>query len=110
MLIAIGSALDETQYGNFLSNDVGHHDSHGGGHDGFGDSHRNHDWLNPGGYHSYSWWYPTHYNYNWYPTYTYTYYQTPVVYPTYYYEPVVYDPWWATNSYGWGSYYYTYGW
>ena len=75
-----------------------------------------HDWLNPGGIHSYSYWYPTYYESSWYPTYSYTYYPTyyyskPVVYPTYYYDPVVYDPWYATNVYGWGgSSYYTSSW
>jgi hypothetical protein len=106
MLVAVGAAYDETDRSDFSSR---------GGHD-FGDRDKHHDWLNPGGIHSYNWWYPTHYTSSWYPTYSYTYYptyyySTPVVYPTYSYDPVVYDPWYATNVYGWsGTSYYTSSW
>ncbi|MCX6673179.1 MAG: hypothetical protein NTY37_05315 [Methanothrix sp.] len=118
MLIAVGSALDET--GGFESA------SRGGGHDGYDGRGGNHDfgghgysdWLNPGGYYSYSWGYPAYYSNYWYPTYMYTYptyyYTEPVVYPTYpyYYDPVVYDPWHGANVYGWGgaTYYYSNSW
>jgi hypothetical protein len=117
MLIAVGSAFDET--GSYESASYGgdHSASHGGDHRGHNDfgGHRYYDWLNPGGYYSYSYWYPT-YTYSWYPTYTYpTYYYTqPVVYPTYsyYYDPVVYDPWYGANVYGWSgaTYYYSDSW
>jgi hypothetical protein len=99
MLIAVGCALDETGSPESAP--------YGGDHSGHNDFnyHGHNDWLNPGGYYSYSYWYPT-YTYT-YPTY---YYTTPVVYPTYpyYYDPVVYDPWYGANIYGWGgaSYYY----
>ena len=99
----------------------GYHDSdgHGGYHDsdGHGGYHDNYDWLNPGGYYSYSNWYYPSYSYYWYPSYAYTYpvaYTAPVVYPAYnyYYDPVVYDPWYATNVYGWtgSTYYYSSSW
>ena len=110
MLIAVGSAFDEP--GSYESA------SHGGDHRGHNDfgGHGYNDWLNPGGYYSYSYWYPT-YTYYSYPTYTYTYptyyYTEPVVYPTYpYYDPVVYDPWYGANVYGWGgaTYYYSNSW
>jgi len=111
MLIAIGAAFDGSQHP-----DGDHHDF-GGDHQDFG-GHKYHDWLNPGGYYSYSWGYPNYYSYSWYPTYTYTYptyyYTAPVTYPTYTYytDPVVYDPWYATNVYGWGgaTYYYSSSW
>ena len=115
MLIAVGAAFDETG-ANFDGTDQSDFSSRGGDRHDFGDRHEYRDWLNPGGIHSYSWWYPTHYKSSWYPTYSYTYYptyyySTPVVYPTYYYDPVVYDPWYATNVYGWGgSSYYTSSW
>jgi hypothetical protein len=113
MLVAVGSALDDIASSDFSSHGGDHRD--GGDHSDFG-GHMQHDWLNPGGIHSYSYWYPTYYEPSWYPTYSYTYYPTyyyttPVVYPTYYYDPVVYDPWYATNVYGWGgSSYYTSSW
>ena len=116
MLIAVGAALDGPGDGALSSFGGGDHHNGGGDHDGFGDNHRQHDWLNPGGSHSYNWWYPTHYESSWYPSYSYTYYPTyyyttPVVYPTYYSNPVVYDPWYATNIYGWsGTTYYTNSW
>jgi len=88
---------------------------HDGRHDKNG--HDNYDWLNPGGYYSYSYWYYPSYSYYWYPSYAYTYpvtYTAPVVYPTYtyYYDPVVYDPWYAANVYGWtgSTYYYSNSW
>ena len=106
MLIAVGAAVDEPISGESASYGGDHR-----GHNDFG-GHGYHDWLNPGGQYSYSYWYPT-YTYPWYPTYTYTYptyyYTAPVVYPTYpYYDPVVYDPWYGANVYGWGgaNYYY----
>jgi hypothetical protein len=110
MLVTLGCAFDD--YGS-----APHGGDHFGAHDGHSDfgGHGHYDWLNPGGYYSYSYWYPT-YTYTWYPTYTYTYptyYTTPVVYPTYtYYDPVVYDPWYAANVYGWAgtNYYYSSGW
>jgi hypothetical protein len=114
MLIAIGAAFDENDGSDFSSHSGDRGD--GGDRHDFGDSHRQHDWLNPGGIHSYSYWYPTYYESSWYPTYSYTnyptyYYSKPVVYPTYYSDPVVYDPWYATNVYGWGgSSYYTSSW
>jgi len=94
-------------------------DDHYGDHDGRHDNkgHDNYDWLNPGGYYSYSNWYYPSYSYYWYPSYAYTYpvaYTAPVVYPTYnyYYDPVVYDPWYAANVYGWtgSTYYYSNSW
>jgi hypothetical protein len=115
MLIAVGAAYDETDSSDFSSRGGDHHDF-GDSDRHFGDRDKHHDWLNPGGIHSYSYWYPTYYKSSWYPTYSYTYYptyyySTPVVYPTYYYDPVVYDPWYATNVYGWGgSSYYTSSW
>jgi hypothetical protein len=114
LLVAVGSAFGDRPGDNNGGPDFGGHDGHPGdhgGHDGFNDHH--YDWLNPGGYYSYSSWYYPSYNYNWYPAYTYTYpthYTAPVVYPNaYYYDPVVYDPWYATNVYGWtgAPYYYT---
>ncbi|MBN1236152.1 MAG: hypothetical protein JW999_08910 [Methanotrichaceae archaeon] len=113
MLIAVGAAFDGSQSHNGDHKDFG--DRGGDRHD-FG-GHGYYDWLNPGGYYSYSYWYPTYYSYS-YPAYTYTYptyyYTAPVVYPTYsyYYDPVVYDPWYATNVYGWGgaTYYYSNSW
>ena len=79
--------------------------------------HDNYDWLNPGGYYSYSYWYYPSYSYYWYPSYAYNYpvtYTAPVVYPThtYFYDPVVYDPWYAANVYGWtgSTYYYSSSW
>ncbi len=95
-----------------------HFPDHDGGHDfNKGHVHSNYDWLNPGGYYSYSYWYYPSYSYYWYPSYTYTYpvtYTAPVVYPTYtyYYDPVVYDPWYAANVYGWAgtTYYYSSSW
>jgi hypothetical protein len=119
MLVAVGSALDETYDFESASRDGGHgsYDGRGGSHD-FG-GHGHNDWLNPGGYsYSYSGGYPSYYSDYWYPAYTYTYptyyYTTPAVYPTYpyYYDPVVYDPWYGANVYGWGgaSYYYSNSW
>ena len=120
MLIAVGAAIDGPGSYEFAPDggDHGGFDGHGGDHD-FGD-HAHNDWLNHGGYYSYSYWYPTYSSYSWYPAYTYTYptyYYTapePVVYPTYpyYYNPVVYDPWYGTNVYGWSgaSYYYSNSW
>ena len=117
MLVAVGAAFDGSSHESG-SHGGDHHDNHDFG------SHPYYDWLNPGGYSSYSWYtYPAYtytypaYTYT-YPTYTYpSYYYTapaPVVYPTYnyYYDPVVYDPWYATNVYGWGgaTYYYSNSW
>ena len=111
MLVAVGAAIDGPGYESA---------PYGGDHRGHNDfsDHGYYDWLNPGGYYSYSWGYPTYYPYSWYPTYTYTYpsyyYTEPVVYPTYpyYYDPVVYDPWYGANVYGWGgaNYYYSNSW
>jgi len=122
MLIAVGAAFGEP--GGHESAPDGHEYAPGGGDhrspDGHGDfsGHGYNDWLNPGGYYSYSWGYPAYYSNSWYPTYTYTYptyyYTAPVVYPTYpyYYDPVVYDPWYGANLYGWGgaNYYYSSSW
>ena len=114
MLIAVGAAFDGSQSHSGDRHDFG--DSHGGDRHDFS-GHGYYDWLNPGGYYSSSYWYPTYYSYS-YPAYTYTYptyyYTAPVTYPTYTYypDPVVYDPWYAANVYGWGgaTYYYTNSW
>jgi hypothetical protein len=118
-----GGYHDSDGHGDYHDSDGhdGYHDSdgHGGYHDsdGHGGYHDNYDWLNPGGYYSYSSWYYPSYSYYWYPSYAYTYpvaYTAPVVYPAYnyYYDPVVYDPWYAANVYGWtgSTYYYSSSW
>lgn len=117
MLVAVGFAFGQMDGPEIAQGDGDHFGDH---HGGFGGHDHYYDWLSPGGYYSYSYWYPTYYTYPTYsyPVYTYTYptyyYTTPVVYPTYtyYYDPVVYDPWYATNVYGWSgaTYYYTSGW
>jgi len=140
LLVAVGSGLEDMNMGpesmepvsapyesfggpgdqnggrgdHFDDNDRNFRD-HDGGHDF--NRHDNFDWLNPGGYYSYSYWYYPSYSYYWYPSYTYTYpvtYTAPVVYPayTYYYDPVAYDPWYAANVYGWTgtTYYYSRSW
>lgn len=114
MLIAVGAAFGEPGSPESAPGGGDHRDPDR--HHDFG-GHGYYDWLNPGGYYSYSYWYPTYYSYP-YPAYTYTYptyyYTEPVVYPTYpyYYDPVVYDPWYAANVYGWGTatYYYSNSW
>lgn len=125
MMISVGSAFDDRGSGHPGGDHPGDYaGDHGGSHDFGGHSH--YDWLNPGGYYSYSYWYPTYTytypNYYAYPSYyTYpTYYTTPVVttpvvYPTTYYtyyDPISYDPWYAANVYGWGgaTYYYSSSW
>ena len=128
MLIAMGSAFDDmgmehSELATYGGDNEGNLDFGGHGH---------HDWLNPGGYVSYSYGYPA-YAYSWYPRYTYTYptYTYPTyVYPTYtyptytyptytyYYSPVydpwyaAADPWYAANVYGWTgtTYYYSGEW
>jgi hypothetical protein len=140
LLVAVGSGLEDISMGpesmepvsapyesfggpgdqnggrgdHFDDNDRNFRD-HDGGHDF--NRHDNFDWLNPGGYYSYSYWYYPSYSYYGYPSYTYTYpvtYSAPVVYPayTYYYDPVAYDPWYAANVYGWTgtTYYYSRSW
>ncbi|MDD1740182.1 MAG: hypothetical protein LUQ30_05045, partial [Methanothrix sp.] len=74
-----GNGPDFNGYGGYHDSDGhgGYHDSdgHGGYHDsdGHGGYHDNYDWLNPGGYYSYSNWYYPSYSYYWYPSYAYTY-------------------------------------
>jgi len=107
---SLGQAPVADQSFGYSGGHGGHngYDGHWGGHSG-----RYYDWLSPGGYYSYSYWYyPTTYYYWSYPTTTYYWYTTPVTY--YYTAPVAYSYWWDYGPwypYGITTYYsssYTY--